>query len=851
MKLFFHASLPFLLLLLAPFTAGAAQSPYLGIPIQLPATLQAEDYDLGGEGVAYHDTTAGNVFGAYRPTEDVDVGAIPSGSGGGYHIGNLANGEWAEYTVNVPATQSYEVKLRVASAFAGTATFHLELDGVPVSGSQTVTSTGGWQTYVEKIIPNISLTAGSNRVLRIAFDTGAFNLDWILIGQPPYGGGSPPSLPAQPVEAENYDLGGEGIAYHDTTAGNVFGAYRPTEDMDVGAIPGGGYFVGFMADGEWAEYTVNVTQTAVYQMVVRLASPNAATTRFRVLLDGQDISGGQVVTSTGGWHTYVDRVIPVGVIAAGNNRVLRFSFEIGAFNFDRFQLQVLSQYTGPVTRHPLNRRYFLGTNSTACKAVYLAGTEHRANVQDVGTSYPPAAFNFAGAYPPAGAPLANFIRGWHWEHSRWIRNSGVNDWIFPLPFARTGPGNANDGKLRFNLTQYDGGYISRLQSRATTAGSEGMVLSLMLFQGFSVQKLDPGEFNYPNHPFRWDAGGTQNNVNGIDGDWVSPGSCNPTNCEGAEMHTLVAGKPAAVANAQDNYVRQMATSLNGYKNIFWEVSNESNSGSLPWQNYIAGVIRTHEDTMANRHQVWISAAQGVTNLATYTSAGDVVSPSINQLAVDAFGAAIPKQAAWPFNGQPYHDNPPVTSGSKIVVLDTDHLKATCEGSGGAVLNWCNRAWVWKLFTRGYHVVMLDDLDALFPATADERANVRAAINQTVDYSKKIRLVDMSPQRETTTTPCSTGYCLFTSNDPDPNPYAAATPNGNQYLAFKPTTTSSVTIASLPAGTYSGEWFRVSNGTVNAVAAFSHGGGNRVLTSPFGTAEAVLWLKKSGVVFPCS
>ena len=31
-----------------------------------PGIVQAEDYDKGGEGVAYHDLTAGNDGGAYR-----------------------------------------------------------------------------------------------------------------------------------------------------------------------------------------------------------------------------------------------------------------------------------------------------------------------------------------------------------------------------------------------------------------------------------------------------------------------------------------------------------------------------------------------------------------------------------------------------------------------------------------------------------------------------------------------------------------------------------------------------------------------------------------------------------------
>ena len=41
-------------------------------------------------------------------------------------------------------------------------------------------------------------------------------------------------------------------------------------------------------------------------------------------------------------------------------------------------------------------------------------------------------------------------------------------------------------------------------------------------------------------------------------------------------------------------VRHIVASLNGHENILWEVSNDSHSGSLAWQNYIAGVIRNFE-----------------------------------------------------------------------------------------------------------------------------------------------------------------------------------------------------------------------------------------------------------------
>ena len=261
------------------------------------------------------------------------------------------------------------------------------------------------------------------------------------------------------------------------------------------------------------------------------------------------------------------------------------------------------------------------------------------------------------------------------------------------------------------------------------------------------------------------------------------------------------------------------------------MSNESFSGSLSWQNYIAGVIRNHEAGLPKQHLVWISHPQGVSNVALYNSVANVISPSWRKPAVTATGGTGA--------GTLYQTDPPVTSGAKIVILDTDHLSADCS--------WCSRAWVWKAFTRGYHVALLDDLTV----NAAQRQQVRDAIDDTLAYSRRIRLVDAAPQSESQSTPCSTRYCLFTSNDPDPQPFAPAVPNGKQYLVFKPNTTSQVTIFGLPAGDFSGEWFRVSDGSVSTVPLFTHGSGNRILTSPYGSAEAVLYLRKSGPTLICA
>jgi hypothetical protein len=323
--------LSLLLAIITTTVLHAARSPFGGAPVSLPGTIQAENYDLGGEGVSWHDTTPGNVFGVYR-SDDVDVGAIPSTSGGGYHIGNLANGEWTEYSINVAAAGTYQLNVRYATINTTANTFHIDVNGVNVSGTRSVGTTGGWHTF--QVLPiTVTLNAGTNQVLRVAYDTGAWNFDSISVAavtaQTAF---TPLSIPGR-VQAENYDFGGPGVAFSDTTAGNALGAYR-SDDVDVGADGSGGYYVGNVAAGEWTEYTVNVT-AGKYTLRLRYAS--TATATFRVTLDGVDLTGAQSVTSTGSFTIYKYRALPV-TVTAGSGKVLRVAFESGALNLDWLEI---------------------------------------------------------------------------------------------------------------------------------------------------------------------------------------------------------------------------------------------------------------------------------------------------------------------------------------------------------------------------------------------------------------------------------------------------------------------------------------------------------------------------------
>ena len=91
------------------------QQPYPGPdPHPIPGKIEAEDYDIGGEGVAYHDATLGNEGGEYR-SDDVDI-EITTDTGDGYNVGWIEEGEWLAYTVEVSSTGLYDIQLRVASA---------------------------------------------------------------------------------------------------------------------------------------------------------------------------------------------------------------------------------------------------------------------------------------------------------------------------------------------------------------------------------------------------------------------------------------------------------------------------------------------------------------------------------------------------------------------------------------------------------------------------------------------------------------------------------------------------------------------------------------------------------------
>ncbi|WP_440950166.1 PKD domain-containing protein [Methanosphaerula subterraneus] len=154
-------------------TPGYTATPYNG-PHTIPGTLQAEDYDLGGEGVAYHDTTAGNEGGVYRQ-DDVDIETLDTD--GSPNIGWIRAGEWLTYTVDVSTAGTYDAGFRVASSHSGsTVRVYVDDDTTPVA-TVSIPNTGDWPVFQTVSVP-VTLPAGQHR-LSLLFPTDYVNINWI------------------------------------------------------------------------------------------------------------------------------------------------------------------------------------------------------------------------------------------------------------------------------------------------------------------------------------------------------------------------------------------------------------------------------------------------------------------------------------------------------------------------------------------------------------------------------------------------------------------------------------------------------------------------------------------------
>lgn len=155
----------------APEGYPGASRPYQGKVRAIPGTIECEDFDEGGEGVAYHDKEPENLekaHPAYRES-GVDLEWRETASQK-YNLGWTRPGEWLVYTVDVKEAGTYAIEMMVACDKKG-GTFHLEFNGVDRTGPIEVPDTGGWTTMKPFAKEGVKLEAG-RFAMKLSLDTG-------------------------------------------------------------------------------------------------------------------------------------------------------------------------------------------------------------------------------------------------------------------------------------------------------------------------------------------------------------------------------------------------------------------------------------------------------------------------------------------------------------------------------------------------------------------------------------------------------------------------------------------------------------------------------------------------------
>lgn len=247
-----------------------AGTPFSNSGNPVPGTIEAENYDKDGDGVSYHWNRP--VYDGEPTTNDYRSDAHPKGiegHNGGYHLGNLDGGTWTIYTINVAETASYDITTFYAKGNDGTSSFKFYVDDVEVK-SVTIEGTGSWDNFATSVVSSgIELTEGTH-AFKFSTD-GGFNVDRFVFakgsGAQPVGRGL--KIPGK-IEAEDFDEGGEGVAYHWSNKEANQDRYR-TDANFIGA-GGTGYNLGWTSGGDWTLYTVTVEQTGYYRMKYNAAS---------------------------------------------------------------------------------------------------------------------------------------------------------------------------------------------------------------------------------------------------------------------------------------------------------------------------------------------------------------------------------------------------------------------------------------------------------------------------------------------------------------------------------------------------------------------------------------------------
>lgn len=267
---------------------------------------------------------------------------------GGFYIKSLTFNRYDEdktITVTVssvkPATVSVGDTTLVTLTAKTAATSEKTIAKVDVYANNLLIGTLTEAPYTLQYTPTVS---GTHYITAIATDsegkvkTSAKKGLKVNSKRIPYNNGNPISLPGI-IQAENFDKGGEGFTFHDSDSKNEGDASYRTDNEGLDLVKANsGTAIGYTANGEWTEYTVNVKEPGEYSFEATCSNGSSSNGGFTInTVKGTAVTqiGKVTVTPTGGWDTYKVMSGKLTKNLAEGEQILRFTISGANCNIDK------------------------------------------------------------------------------------------------------------------------------------------------------------------------------------------------------------------------------------------------------------------------------------------------------------------------------------------------------------------------------------------------------------------------------------------------------------------------------------------------------------------------------------
>ncbi|WP_298338745.1 carbohydrate-binding protein [uncultured Algibacter sp.] len=201
---------------------------------------------------------------------------------------------------NIEPGNVIEVEASTTSAPENIASMELFVNDVLVRGVASAPFTWGYSGQNDSLLENVS-EGTYNLKLVLTDDRGRTKESTITVTSTDYPtrpfSGTAHMVPGV-IQTEDYDLGGSGLAFFDSSVGNSGGVYRTEVGDDVDITVGGtGFVITGLSGNEYTRYTINVTESGRYEMLVNYATFSSNSKPFQAYLLPKDLSTSELLFS--------------------------------------------------------------------------------------------------------------------------------------------------------------------------------------------------------------------------------------------------------------------------------------------------------------------------------------------------------------------------------------------------------------------------------------------------------------------------------------------------------------------------------------------------------------------------